>query len=270
MGPPPSILKNDYKWRMPTLPVYSKNKNMTTDQIVHNQVQREYYESRTMDENWRMSPKLSPYIQNHVNCFSEFAQITPEEKVLDVGCGMGKFTLPLAEQGLQIDGLDLSPRLLETLLEHGGERMNIKTICADLLNPPSDLYGKYDTITGFFMLHHLIDVDASFVQMHKILQDKGRVLFLDVNPACPLYYLQIFLSPTMRWKAEKGIVNLTSTKLKRGLSAAGFSDVKIERYGILPPVLRNRKAFVWIDDVFNKLTFLRRFAAFQLISAQKG
>ena len=34
---------------------------------------------------------------------------------LDIGCGMGKFTIPLASQAYQIDGLDISPYLLREL-----------------------------------------------------------------------------------------------------------------------------------------------------------
>ncbi len=41
-------------------------------------------------------------------------EMLPEDgKVLDVGCGYGRIALPLARAGYEIDGLDLSPSLIE-------------------------------------------------------------------------------------------------------------------------------------------------------------
>lgn len=235
----------------------------------HNAHQREYYETRSEQQNWRMLPDTTPYITNHVERFIKFADLKPADKILDVGCGMGKFTLPLATQGFRMTALDLSPVLLNELVSRAPHNVEIPTHCADILDPPEDLKGRFDKVSGFFMLHHLIDIAASFKQMHSLLNENGKVVFLDVNPFCALYYLQIFLAPTISWSAEKGMLNLTPKKIRAGLEQAGFNNIRIERYGILPPPLRNRAFGAALDDMFDKARIFRSMSAFQLISATR-
>lgn len=85
-------------------------------QQTHNLVQRDYYESRTQQQNWRMLPGSSNYIAAHVRRVLDSDLLQQGDKVLDVGCGMGKFTIPLRREGVDIEGFDLSPFLLEKLV----------------------------------------------------------------------------------------------------------------------------------------------------------
>ena len=236
----------------------------------HNALQREYYETRTEQQNWRMLPGTTPYIANHVERFIEFARLESDDEILDVGCGMGKFTIPLASHGFRVQGLDLSPVLLGELGSRTEPGMNIPTHCADVLAPPDALRGQFDKVAGFFMLHHLVELETAFSKMRALLKSKGRVVFLDVNPFCALYYLQIFLSPSMSWRAEKGLLNLTPKKIRAGLHSAGFEDITIERYGILPPPLRNRFFGRAVDELFDNLRIFEPVSAFQLISARRS
>jgi 2-polyprenyl-3-methyl-5-hydroxy-6-metoxy-1,4-benzoquinol methylase len=237
----------------------------------HNRGQREYYESREKNENWRMRPAAtaSPYIQNHIEKIIAFGNLTTDEKLLDIGCGMGKYTIPIAQKGFNIDALDLSPVLLKELQSHCGDSIHINTHCIDILNPPASFTHHYDAIIGSFMLHHLIDIGEAFHHLNPLLNKNGKVVFIDVNPFCPLYYLQITLSPSMRWKAEKGIFQLSPSNIKSQLEKSGFKNITLKKFGIAPPLIRNLKIGKHIDDIFEKLTFLNSIAAFQLIYAEK-
>lgn len=234
----------------------------------HNLVQRDYYESRTAQQNWRMLPDSSNYVGSHITRVLDSGLLHRREKVLDVGCGMGKFTIPLGCQGVDIAGFDLSPFLLEKLKAACPEDLDIPTHCGDILAPPEELHSTFDTITGFFMLHHLIDIENAFTGMKQLLKPEGQILFVDTNPFCPLYYLQIFLSPTMSWEAEKGILNLTDAKLTDALVGAGFHDIAIYNYGILPPPLKNLRSGNWLERQFDRIDILKPLAAFKFISAK--
>lgn len=236
-------------------------------QASHNRLQREYYESRCQEQNHRLAVASTPYINNHVDQIEAVANLSKEEKILDVGCGMGKYTIPLAERGYDVTGLELSPVLLDTLHEQARGRVNIPTHCGDILDPDPDLLGKFDRIVGFFVLHHLVDMAAAYKSLARLLKPGGRLAILEPNPHCPLYYLQVTFTPTMSWAAEKGILSLTPKQTRRDLSAAGFENIDLHRFGILPPFLRNRSFGRAIDETYDKIGFLRPCAAFQVISA---
>ena len=60
------------------------------------------------------------------------------------------------------------------------------------------------------------------------------MVFVEPNPWCPLFPIQITLTPGMRWAAERGIYELTPGKLNAAATLAGFAGLSIERYGSLP------------------------------------
>lgn len=234
------------------------------EQINYNALQRTYYETRPIEHNHRMVLQRSPYVLNHVEHMIDFAGLQPGQRILDVGCGMGKFTIPLQEMGYTVEGFDLSPRLLEML---SNEAPSIPTICGDVQDMDPALYGKYDHVIGFFMLHHLFDLDKAFGQFAKLLKPGGRVSFIEPNPNCPLFWAQITLMPTMSWKAEKGIFNLGKRNLRGIIARAGLEKNLISQYGILPPFIRNRRGAAAFEAGFDKIAPLRPIAAFRCIGA---
>ncbi len=240
------------------------------EQARHNAIQRSYYEDRPRADNHRMLVQQSPYVMNHVDQLIAFAGLKPGDRVLDVGCGMGKFTIPLSQRGIDVDGFDLSPKLLEELRTQAGSDSAIKTFCGDLLEDNPELNGKYDQITGFFMLHHLFDLQQAMNHMAPLLKPGGQATFLEPNPLCALFYIQITLAPTMSWKAEKGILKLTQKNTTKCMEKAGFTDVAFKRYGILPPFMRNTGFGAKFEPMYDKVALLRPFSAFQMVKARLG
>jgi SAM-dependent methyltransferase len=56
------------------------------------------------------------------------AQLAGDGPVLELGVGTGRIAIPLAERGLEVHGIDASPRMLERLRSRpGGERVGVTT-----------------------------------------------------------------------------------------------------------------------------------------------
>lgn len=90
-----------------------------TEKKQFNNAQRDYFESV---EKRTMVPGDTPYIRRHIEELVRFGGIVPGEHVLEVGCGMGRHIFRLAEQGIRIEGLELSPILAERLhVFNGGQ-----------------------------------------------------------------------------------------------------------------------------------------------------
>ena len=230
----------------------------------HNREQRAYFE-RTKKPT--MVPCDSPYVNRHVDELIAFAGIRPGDPVIEVGCGMGRYTLPLASRDVQVTGLDLSPVLLAELDSHSGRR--IPTVPADIMNPPDELHGRFAFVVGFFTLHHLHDLAACFAGMSRLLREGGRVCFLEPNPLNPLFYIQVAITPGMTWAGDKGLVKMRTSILAPALSSAGFRDLEMRRFGFFPPSLANRPAGAAFEKRLERVPVWRPFLPFQLLRGSR-
>ena len=203
----------------------------------HNAVQRQYFEG-TLKRT--MVPEATPYVQRQVSELLAFAGLSKGDRILEVGCGMGRYTLELARRGYEVEGLDLSPVLLEALRRYQGEEPALPLHAMDILEAPEKLGDRFDAVVGFFTLHHLHDLDACFAAMARLVRKGGTVAFLEPNPWNLLYYLQILFTPRMTFEGDGGIVEMRRGRIRRASERAGLVDFRLERFGFFPPRLANR------------------------------
>lgn len=231
----------------------------------YNQFQRAYFEGRTKKT---MVPREDRYLRRHVQEALSFGGIEAGARVAEVGCGMGRYTLLLAKRGLRVTGLDLSPVLLERLREYNVENLGLDVQCADIEDPPADLAGAFDAVVGFFVLHHLFDLDKGIRGIARLLRPGGRAVFVEPNPLNPLYYLQIAFTPGMHWKAERGILQMRPEVVRERMAGAGLRDFEFRRFGFFPPVLANRAAGARLEGWIERVPLLEPIRPFQLFRGE--
>jgi SAM-dependent methyltransferase len=211
-----------------------------------------------------MIPRATPYVRRHVDELLSATGLLPGTSVLEVGCGMGNYTFELIRRDLTIEGLDLSPVLLERLRVYADGRTSLPLHCADVLDPPTELLGRFDGVVGFFTLHHLHDVEGSIRAMARLLRPGGRFAFVEPNAFNPLYYLQIAATPGMSFQGERRLTSMRPGVIVPAMRAAGLSGVSVRRYGFFPPFLVNRKTGRALEKALEHVRPLRPVSAFQL------
>ncbi len=85
------------------------------------------------------------------------------KRVLEVGCGNGMLSLELARNGLDVTGIDLSPKSIEIANEFKAKNQclenfgTLKYVCGEFLslNLPKN---QFDCVVFFRTLHHFPDV----------------------------------------------------------------------------------------------------------------
>lgn len=104
--------------------------------------------------------------------------LSPEDVVLDIGCGTGTQCGDLAGNVKQVTGIDISSKLLAIAEQRKAERKldNIEFIKTSLYDERLKADG-FDVVMAFFVLHFLEDIDAVFQRIHDLLKP-GVYLFL--------------------------------------------------------------------------------------------
>ena len=227
----------------------------------HNRAQIAYFERAGKHA---MQPSLAPYVQRQVDRLVRFAALEPGDRVLDVGCGMGRYTFALADRGLAVEGLDLSQALLERFRAFDNGRYRIPLYCGDVLHPPSELRGNFDALVGFFTLHHLHDLGGCLQSMRTLARPGGRIAFLEPNPLNVLYYVQMLVVPGMSWNGDKGILNMRPRVVAEAMEKAGLENLALERFGFFPPLITNRRWGERLETLMESVRIWSRFLPFQL------
>lgn len=233
----------------------------------HNEAQRRYFEETPKP---RMVPRVSRYLERHVDEIVRAAGLTQGDTILEVGAGMGRYTIPLRARGYDVEALDLSRELLDRLGEHDavrpGRPRELRLHEADIAEPPAELHGRFDAVIGFFTLHHVHDLEACFRGARRVLRASGRLAFLEPNPLNPLYYVQIAVTPGMTWEGDGGIVRMRPRVVLPALEASGFARCRSERFGFFPPFVAETELGSRIERGLERIPLLRPLLPFQLFT----
>jgi SAM-dependent methyltransferase len=102
-------------------------------------------------------------------------RVEGDETILDIGCGVGRLTRPLAVRARRVVGIDVSPEMLKLAQDHNADLANIVWLLGDgrTLNPVED--GTIDGCVSHVVFQHLPDVSAIF----SYIREMGRVLKSD-------------------------------------------------------------------------------------------
>lgn len=108
---------------------------------------------------------------------SEFG--TKPLKILDVGTGTGFLSIPLAELGHQVVGVDMSPGMMSRCMEKAHEKkldMDLRMGDAESL-PFED--ESFDVVVSRWVLWTLLHPDKSVSEWYRVLKPGGRAYAFD-------------------------------------------------------------------------------------------
>lgn len=111
------------------------------------------------------------------------AAVRPHDVVVDLGCGTGQISIPLAAKGAGVLGVDVSPAMTDRLrAEARRQGLPMLVTVAVPIEELSLPAGSVDLVVSSYALHHLRDADKKrlVTAMFTWLRPGGRVVIADM------------------------------------------------------------------------------------------
>ena len=103
------------------------------------------------------------------------------KRILDLGCGLGRFSVFLAKKGARVTGVDIGPDLVaaSNILAKVNQ-VDCEFQTASIVSLPFESQ-TYDIVLGLCVLHHLseLDVSKALSEAHRVLNEAGIAIFLE-------------------------------------------------------------------------------------------
>jgi SAM-dependent methyltransferase len=160
------------------------------------------------------------------------AEARPGERVLDLGCGAGRFVAALRDAGADPVGVEIAQAALERA-RRTAPGADLRLLADDGSVPLE--HGSVDLVWCSEVLEHVADAAQLLLEARRVLRPGGRLLV-----TVPFHgRVQAALIALARFDAHfdplgQHLRFFTRTSLARTLAEAGFEDVRIAAAGGVP------------------------------------
>lgn len=159
-----------------------------------------------------------------------------DRRILDIGCGTGKFLAMVAERFPEVElvGLDLCPGMLrraQPRCERFG--LQVRLVRGDSAHLPFEDC-QFDVITCSHSFHHYPDQQRVICEMYRVLRPNGRVLIVDGDRDG--WWGWFIYDLCVTW-LEGGVHHCSAKRFRQLCESAGFQNLQQIRYGTIAPFL---------------------------------
>jgi SAM-dependent methyltransferase len=188
---------------------------------------REYYEDLWQ----RLSDSLKPPEFDLRRDFLA-AELKPEDRLLDLGCGAGEFTAIASDLGAEAVGVEVAQSALERAR---GRHPQIDFRFAQIDGPLSLEDNSFDVVWASEVIEHVADTARWLSEIRRVLVPRGRLLLTTPSHG----RVRLVLGGIERFSEPLGdhLHLYTRRSLTQTLRELGWGEVSVRAAGG-PPLLR--------------------------------
>jgi len=151
------------------------------------------------------------------------------ENVLEIGCGVGTWTVLFRNYCKNMTLVDISKEMLQTTISRL-RRLNFHDVCGVLCDFQASALNskeKYDAIFSIRAIEYMVDKTSVLSNMYRLLDDNGFVLIVTKNPHRGLIpFLSLITQKTFR-QARLFAHRIHYKNLAKLARKAGFTSVEV-------------------------------------------
>lgn len=214
------------------------------------------------DKGWRKELAAGKEQRGNLQTNLEFLTLTnllkQNDRILEIGCGIGSIVSELSRQGYDITGTDISGEAIAYgLKKYGDIKLQVQ--------PAEDLQFEdqtFDVVLSFDLFEHIARIDRHISEVHRVLRKDGFYLFQTPNKYSNMIFETLY-HKSLIWRRAHPSLH-TPGRLKRRLSKHGF-EIKFVKMNPVNEFTLNklRKKLGPISNIFKHINFRRLPLALQ-------
>src|SRR5205085_8140892 len=125
--------------------------------------------------------------------------LTPDSRVLEIGCGAGFLTVALAQRGLRVYAIDSTEAMIDQTRRHAGESGVTESLSLDV----GDVYAltfeesSFDLVIAIGVIPWLARPELAMQEMARVTRVGGHVILTADNRYRLTYLLDPWMNPAL-------------------------------------------------------------------------
>ena len=172
------------------------------------------------DKGWRKELKAGKEERGNLQTNLEFLAQTdllrPEDRILEIGCGIGTVVNELSGKGHDIAGIEISGEAIEYGRKKYGD-IRLEVQAAETL-PYKD--ESFEIVLSFDLFEHIAAIDKHVSEVRRVLRPGGYYLFQTPNKCSNIIY-ETLRTKSLQWRRYHPSLH-SPGQLKRRMARHGF------------------------------------------------
>jgi len=186
----------------------------------------EFYESEVFEDYVAFHEGVGTRLgENHKAFFKHFPP-NVRGKLLDVGCGDGRFLRYAKEQGFEVWGIDFDKKSVENVKRNLGIDTVFAMSLEEFYEYAKEKNLKFDVITFFEVLEHQ-DKPREFLEMVKGLLRDGGYIAGSVPNRESVFEIEIYQRNNWIDNPPHHFLRFSKSSLEKALNFLGFKDIEV-------------------------------------------
>ncbi len=151
------------------------------------------------DDGWRKElaagKEQRGNIQTNLEFLAETNLLKPNDRILEIGCGIGSVVSELSGQGYDITGTDISGEAIAYGLKKYGD-IKLQVQPAEILKFEDE---TFDIVLSFDLFEHIARVDRHISEVFRVLRKDGFYLFQTPNKLSNIIF-ETLHTKSLQWR----------------------------------------------------------------------